>query len=503
MSIVKESAWPLAFLLPILLCTAGAPKPLKADDDDDGSAVVQERLRSARFEEANRLRSEADKLYQQGNYQKVIETTNLLLNQYGDDNVHVAYHMRASAKIELGRRQRSAALVRDGINDARSALGAANGKHPWTNIPYLYGLTSLAELERRPEHAEAAIKWVSPLLARPTDAGYTPEDKANLFYQRGLAQRVKNDHKASVADFEEAIKLAAVHLAAHLKRAEGLELLSRLEEARKAYDLAIERFPRMIVVHNDRGGFRRRRGDLDGAIDDFSRALQIDPKFALGYVNRALCLLDQANPEAAEQDLEQALKLRPELPLQGLAYRLRGAARLGRGASTLAIADYDQAARLLPKDPQIPEERAVAWFCRQKFDAAAADFEAAMKLDPALKRLLPWRVAALLRSGNRAAAQRLADATRPAEAGESDWPGRLCRLLLGAEDPAALREAASAADPAIREFRLLEALFFEAQSLTIAGNADEAAARFKLLIEAASKAPWLARVSRYETGAFP
>lgn len=46
-------------------------------------------------ERANLLRSQADEAYQRGEYKRVVDICNQLLQQFKDDNPHVAYHLRA------------------------------------------------------------------------------------------------------------------------------------------------------------------------------------------------------------------------------------------------------------------------------------------------------------------------------------------------------------------------------------------------------------------------
>ena len=125
-------------------------------------------------EKANLLRSQADEAYQRGDYKRVIDIANQLLQMYPKDNPHVAYHLRASAKIELGKAARDGKQIRDGIADSRSALKEGEGKFPWLNVPYIYGMTALGELENKAEHLETAIKWVTPLTQYKDDARKRP-----------------------------------------------------------------------------------------------------------------------------------------------------------------------------------------------------------------------------------------------------------------------------------------------------------------------------------------
>ena len=112
---------------------AGATKVV-AQETSQTTAPVNER--------ANLLRSQADEAYQRGDYKRVIDLSNQLLQQFPKDNPHVAYHLRASAKIELGRAARDGKQIRDGIADSRSALKEGEGKFPWLNVPYIYGMTA-------------------------------------------------------------------------------------------------------------------------------------------------------------------------------------------------------------------------------------------------------------------------------------------------------------------------------------------------------------------------
>ena len=55
------------------------------------------------------------------------------------------------------------------------------------------------------------------------------------------------------------------------------------------------------------------RNELDRAINEFNRAIELDPRYALAYGNRGLALMRQGKDAEAEKDFERALALRPEL----------------------------------------------------------------------------------------------------------------------------------------------------------------------------------------------
>ena len=58
---------------------------------------------------------------------------------------------------------------------------------------------------------------------------------------------------------------------------------------------------------------RKVKGDLNGAIEDYDRALVLDPGLAVAYMNRGFARLDQNNATEAERDFARALALRPDL----------------------------------------------------------------------------------------------------------------------------------------------------------------------------------------------
>src|SRR5215212_6550752 len=77
-----------------------------------------------------------------------------------------------------------------------------------------------------------------------------------------------------------------------------------------------------------RGAARFSAGDLDGAIEDFTETLRLDPTHAAAYTNRGLARSDLGDQQGAIADATEALRLAPNNAVAytnlGLAYlRLR------------------------------------------------------------------------------------------------------------------------------------------------------------------------------------
>lgn len=485
-----------------LVCSSTASFAKDRDRDRQRQEEFERERQKQRRAEADKYRADADNAYQQANYRQVIEATNYLIQYYSDDNIHVAYHLRGSARIELGRAAGSGKDIREGISDARQALAAAGNQFYYLYIPYVYGMTSLAELENRPEHADLAIKVVTPIIGRPLAKDYTADDKANLLYQRGLAYAAKKEFKPAAADLDEAVKLSPKHMSSLLKRGEYHHFAGQVPAARKAYDDAVNAYPNEIIVYNDRGKFLRILGEFDGAVVDFTRALQINPKFGVGYINRGMTLADQNSPAAAEGDFTEALKQTLDPGTKHLAYRMRGLARLTNGNARSAAEDFAAALRINPRDAACLEDRGVALFCLGDYAASAADLVKAVQLTPAAPTAAPWQFIATSRAGQSDAAKSTLETLSGSKTPPTGWTASLCSYLLDKTGESELLSAAENADPRVQRERTCEAHFFIGQKKLIAGESDLAAERLQACVKTGAFYLSAHRAARFASGEF-
>jgi lipoprotein NlpI len=88
--------------------------------------------------------------------------------------------------------------------------------------------------------------------------------------------------------------------------------------------MALRLNPSNARVYTSRGNARRAEGDWAGAIDDFSKAIQIDPRYAEAYVLRGWSLLC-TNREGAEADVRAYLALQKRTETSTLYMSLLGA----------------------------------------------------------------------------------------------------------------------------------------------------------------------------------
>lgn len=86
-------------------------------------------------------------------------------------------------------------------------------------------------------------------------------------------------------------------------------------------------------------------GDQPKAIADYTVAIRQDPKFAAAYYNRGMAYMALQQLPAAVNDFSEAIKTQPEFIA---AYYSRGMAYYDLGRTAQARQDYNQAMRLSP-----------------------------------------------------------------------------------------------------------------------------------------------------------
>ena len=168
---------------------------------------------------------------------------------------------------------------------------------------------------------------------------------------------------------------------AWFNRAVARHALGDLDGALADCDRALQLRPNYASARNERGAIRRDLDDVAGALADFDEALRLDPTLAAAYNNRAVVLKGLGDFPAALADYDAVLRLRPD---DAAALSNRAALRRGNGRSarrrcrlrTGAASDAAQRERSRPP---------CALLLRRKdWPAAIAAFDRALQIDPRL-----------------------------------------------------------------------------------------------------------------------
>ena len=148
--------------------------------------------------------------------------------------------------------------------------------------------------------------------------------------------------------------------------------LNDLNLAIQNYTKVIELDPTYVPAYNNRGLARRDLDYLVDAIQDFTKAIELDPKYARAYYNRGLALSDQGNLTAAAQDYTKAIELDPEYIS---AYNNLCWCRSLLEQANEAIAACERAVELAPDDGSLRDARGLARAVLGDYRGAIEDFE--------------------------------------------------------------------------------------------------------------------------------
>ena len=83
-------------------------------------------------------------------------------------------------------------------------------------------------------------------------------------------------------------------------------MTGRTDEAIKEYGVAIAQNPDMYAPHLNRGRALMRQKRLNEAMNDFNRALELNPQMGEIYYFRGACYAAAGNTAAAQQDMQRA-----------------------------------------------------------------------------------------------------------------------------------------------------------------------------------------------------
>lgn len=201
---------------------------------------------------------------------------------------------------------------------------------------------------------------VSNLLA---EAKHSPNrQRAIELYELAIQKEWRRDYEGALADLDEAIRLNPDYSSSyHNSRAIILSKGGRLEQALQAANQAIEESPNVDTSYVTRSIIHRHMGNPQMAIDDASKAISIatsvyksnamkikvanssksDLDFA--YISRGNARAQLQDYQGAIDDFTQAINLTPD---GGQGYYGRGGAKKALGNIQGAINDFEKAAEI-------------------------------------------------------------------------------------------------------------------------------------------------------------
>jgi tetratricopeptide (TPR) repeat protein len=137
--------------------------------------------------------------------------------------------------------------------------------------------------------------------------------------------------------------------------------------------------PTTAGAYNDRGLARFEKGDLDGAISDYTTAIEIDPRYTHAYYNRGIARRAKGDLDGAIADYNKYIEMEPR---DADGYYKRGVAREAKGDLDGAIADYNKYIEMEPRDAFAYTNRGFARKAKGDLDGAISDYTTAIEIYP-------------------------------------------------------------------------------------------------------------------------
>jgi tetratricopeptide (TPR) repeat protein len=197
--------------------------------------------------------------------------------------------------------------------------------------------------------------------------------EAMTLHRSGNFERAESSYRAVLShdprDYR-ALTLLGTLCIQRDRHAFGIKLLHR--------SLSIN--PRQPNAYNTRGNSLRVTGRFDDALASYDAALALDQGFAEAWYNRAVTLLELAQPAEALASYNKAITLNPQY---ARAYNNRGNIFKDWHLYEKALLDYDKALALGLEDAFVYENRADVLAGMKRYDEALASCAKASELNPA------------------------------------------------------------------------------------------------------------------------
>jgi tetratricopeptide (TPR) repeat protein len=220
---------------------------------------------------------------------------------------------------------------------------------------------------------EQRAQWLNLAIQRAP--GFLPP-----YYYRAMYALDAGAFRAALPDLDFILSRQTSFAWAYSKRSEAKRSLGDLEGALADCLRAIELNPKLPEAWLHRGAIYAQLGKKKESLSAFDQAIALLADSPEALANRAIARMMFDDPDGAFEDFDRAIQLDPKM---GPAYRSRGVALIRRGKMPEALADLDRAVQLEPRSYLSLEARGVARNAVGDIAGGVKDWEEALRLAPA------------------------------------------------------------------------------------------------------------------------
>jgi len=192
------------------------------------------------------------------------------------------------------------------------------------------------------------------------------------FYTQGQLQQALSESSQLLERFPNSVVLYNIAGACNAS-------LMQFDAAINNYKKALKINPDYADAYNNMGNALKDKGDLEAAIESYNQALKIKPDYAQAYNNIGIALKDKGDLEAAIESYKQALKIKPDY---AHAYNNMGNALSEKGDLEAAIESYKQALKIKPDYVQAYNNIGIALKDKGDLEAAIESYKQVLKIKP-------------------------------------------------------------------------------------------------------------------------
>ena len=145
------------------------------------------------------------------------------------------------------------------------------------------------------------------------------------------------------------------------------------------YTKAIEIDPNDAMAYNNRGNAKHELSDYHGAIEDYTKAIEIDTDFALAYNNRSVAKHELSDYQGAIEDWTKAIEIEPT---NTMAYYSRSVSKHKLSDYQGAMEDCNKAIGLDPDFAGAYYSRGLVKIILSDYHGAIEDFDKAIEINP-------------------------------------------------------------------------------------------------------------------------
>ena len=189
------------------------------------------------------------------------------------------------------------------------------------------------------------------------------------------------DHQLSIKACGELIAGKQATALIYNRRGEAYRGTQQLDLAIADHTKAIELAPDEPAGYNNRCATRTQAGDFDGAVADCDKAIHVNPSYVSAYFNRGIANERKGNYDQSIADHGKAIELNPKY---ARAYNARAWTFYKAGKAALGLADVEQALQLAPENGAALDTRAHILEAMGKKKEAIEDYRKALAADPSL-----------------------------------------------------------------------------------------------------------------------